>query len=127
MSAPESRGNRIPVSQDGEDALQRIASDLEVIAEEVRNRGMRGHKWGELLPQWARLREIEEGTRWMIEGPASVASAAAVPDLLAALKMARTYVINASMFPANGNADAILEDVQKINAAIRKAEAGGAS
>lgn len=58
----------VRITQDGENELQRVASELEQLAEEIRNRGMRGHKWGEILPQWNRLRSMERSLRWMIEG-----------------------------------------------------------
>lgn len=61
-------GSAVRITQDGENELQRVADELEQLAEEIRNRGMRGHKWGEILPQWNRLRSMERSLRWMIEG-----------------------------------------------------------
>lgn len=58
----------VRITQDGENELQRVADELEQLAEEIRNRGMRGHKWGEILSQWNRLRSMERSLRWMIEG-----------------------------------------------------------
>lgn len=55
------------ITQDGEDCLNKFAHELEQIAEEIRGRGMRGHIWQELKPQFERLRELEKGIRWMIE------------------------------------------------------------
>ena len=65
-----SSGSTVLISREGEAHIQSVAQELEQLAEEIRNRGMRGHKWGEILAQWNRLREIESGLRWMIEDTA---------------------------------------------------------
>lgn len=67
MSQPVMPRPPIPISREGEEALQKAAHELEQLAEEIRNRGMRGHVWQNLQPQWKRLRELESGLRWMIE------------------------------------------------------------
>ena len=59
--------SNIPISADGENAIQEAVDELEQLAEEIRNRGRRGHAWGELQPQWERLRTLESGLRRMIE------------------------------------------------------------
>jgi hypothetical protein len=59
--------SKIPISAESEIVIQKAVEELEQLAEEIRNRGRRGHPWGELQPQWERLRTLESGLRWMIE------------------------------------------------------------
>ncbi len=66
------------LSSSDEGRIQAAADELEQLAEEIRNRGMRGHLWREILPQWNRLREIERSYRPAIEGAPEAAPMPAV-------------------------------------------------
>lgn len=48
------------INQDGEDALQEIAHELEQIAEELRGRGMRGHQVSDVAGSGPALRALTQ-------------------------------------------------------------------